>query len=82
MKGGQAGHTAVSQVVGPRGCKREEPEISVHGDRQTWLPFLGYPSWWGGGAFFTPSFSAQFPAAVPRRILSLPPSTCCQAGAL
>lgn len=33
LKVGQAEHTTVSQVVGTRGCKREEPEISVHGDR-------------------------------------------------
>lgn len=36
LKVGRAEHTTVSQVVGPRGCKREKPQISVHGDRQIW----------------------------------------------
>lgn len=36
LKVGRAEHTTVSQVVGSRGCKREKPQISVHGDRQTW----------------------------------------------
>lgn len=36
LKVGRAEHTTVSQVVGPRGCKREKPQVSVHRDRQTW----------------------------------------------
>lgn len=41
LKVGQAEHTAVSQVVGPRGCKREKPEISIHGERETWWKVHG-----------------------------------------
>lgn len=35
-------------------------------DKQTWLPFLGYPSWWGEGASSTTSFlTGPFPGAAP-----------------
>lgn len=76
LKGGQAEHTAVSQVVRPRGCKKEKPDSrvrggrrtrwKVHGDKQTRLPFLGYPGWWGGGASFATSLpTGQFSVATP-----------------
>lgn len=41
LKVGQAERTAVSKVVGSRGCKRKKPEISFQGDRCTWWKVHG-----------------------------------------
>ena len=42
---GWAERTAVGQVVGPRGYKREKLEISAHVDRQTEIALVPGPPW-------------------------------------
>lgn len=82
-KGGQGERTAVGQVVGPRGCETEKPEISVREDRQTRLPSLGYPGRWGGGASFATSFPpVTFQSLHLHCMPPAPPSTRGKAGAL
>jgi hypothetical protein len=84
LKVGQAEHTAVSQVVRTRGCKREKPEISIHGDREAWWRQLmgtkrygSHTPWLVGRRgllqYLLPHWSVVTPASHPPFPAQLPP---------